>query len=215
MADETISLKQGLAAFEKALEGALSEQRKIAHSAIDMDDWNKAQEILAAAKKNISAVETLRAGFAECKKRVLAVDLAGDLARLGVTLPVNSDCTGSGSDGSSPAPSENSKDSGERENHSENSGGNPPAAGAAEDKNTASDYSFVDELELLIEKYPFKMAVANSASGVDGKFTYDELDKADMKAPEQLSNGLWAETDVSADEARGIIAALEEFCKQS
>lgn len=208
MADENITLKQGLLALEKALETALNEQRRIAHGAIDMDDWNKAQEILAAAKKNISAVEELRAGFTECKKRVLAVDLVSELSALGVKLPVNSDADGSlSADRSSDAPAAEN-DTPETKTAAVSEGSSKPA------ENAASGFSFADELENLIAQFPFRMAVANAAAGVGELFTYDELEKNDMKAPEQLSNGLWADTGVPEDKARGAIDALKEYCKQ-
>ncbi len=68
--DEKLTLNNGAAFMEKCLDAALNEQRSVAHNAIDMDDWAKAQEILGVAKRNISLVEDLRAKFAEYKKAV-------------------------------------------------------------------------------------------------------------------------------------------------
>lgn len=68
--DEKLTLNNGVAFMEKCLDAALNEQRSVAHGAIDMDDWAKAQEILGVAKRNISLVEDLRAKFAEYKKEV-------------------------------------------------------------------------------------------------------------------------------------------------
>lgn len=78
--DENLSLKNGTAFMDKCLDTALNEQRSVAHGAIDMDDWNKAQEILAVAKRNISLIEDLRAKFAEFKNSVKAAEeiIGGD-----------------------------------------------------------------------------------------------------------------------------------------
>lgn len=65
--DENLSLKSGTAFMDKCLETVLNEQRNAAHSAIDMDDWAKAQEILAIVKRNISLIEDLKVKFAEFK----------------------------------------------------------------------------------------------------------------------------------------------------
>lgn len=72
--DDKLTLKNGTAFMEKCLDTALNEQRSMAHGAIDMDDWGKAQEILAIAKRNISLVEDLRVKFAEYKKSVQAAE---------------------------------------------------------------------------------------------------------------------------------------------
>ena len=72
--DDKFTLKNGTAFMDKCLDAALNEQRSMAHGAIDMDDWGKAQEILAIAKRNISLVEDLRVKFAEYKKSVRAAE---------------------------------------------------------------------------------------------------------------------------------------------
>ncbi len=70
MANENIqstALSEGVEFMEKSLDTMLAEQRKTAHNAIDMDDWNKAEEILAKAKTNIKNIEILKTKFAEFK----------------------------------------------------------------------------------------------------------------------------------------------------
>ncbi len=85
--DENLSLKNGTAFMDKCLDTALNEQRSVAHGAIDMDDWGKAQEILAVAKRNISLIEDLRAKFSEFKNSVAAAEeIIG-----GAGVPVNND----------------------------------------------------------------------------------------------------------------------------
>lgn len=74
MSDEKLSLQTGIAYMDRCLEAELAAQRSVAHSAIDMDDWNKAQEILAASKEAISRVETLRTKFAEFKKVAASIE---------------------------------------------------------------------------------------------------------------------------------------------
>lgn len=78
MSDEKLSLQTGIAYMDRCLDAELATQRGIAHSAIDMDDWDKAQEILAASKEAISRVEMLRTKFAEFKK--IAVSIEGGSA---------------------------------------------------------------------------------------------------------------------------------------
>ncbi len=85
--DENLSLKNGTAFMDKCLDTALNEQRSVAHGAIDMDDWGKAQEILAVAKRNISLIEDLRVKFSEFKNSVAAAEeIIG-----GADVPVNND----------------------------------------------------------------------------------------------------------------------------
>lgn len=72
--DDNLSLKNGTAFMDKCLDSALNEQRSVAHGAIDMDDWAKAQEILAVAKRNISLIEDLRVKFSEFKDSVAAAE---------------------------------------------------------------------------------------------------------------------------------------------
>ena len=78
--DEKLTLTNGAAFMDKCLDTVLNEQRSAAHSAIDMDDWEKAQEILAVVKRNISLIENLKAKFAEFKTEALAAEstIAGD-----------------------------------------------------------------------------------------------------------------------------------------
>lgn len=88
--DEKLTLKNGMDLMDKCLDSALNEQRSVAHGAIDMDDWAKAQEILAVAKRNISLVEDLRVKFSQFKDSVKAAeDIIG-----GADVPVNNDGSG-------------------------------------------------------------------------------------------------------------------------
>ena len=72
--DEKLTLKNGMDLMDKCLDSALNEQRSVAHGAIDMDDWAKAQEILAVAKRNISLIEDLRVKFSQFKDSVKAAE---------------------------------------------------------------------------------------------------------------------------------------------
>ena len=217
MADENVSLLQGISFMEKCLDAALNEQRSIAHSAIDMDDWGKAQEILAAAKKNISAVEEFKKGFADYKKSVLAVDMTSELGALGVELPINSSATGDGSspkepaDEPPPAAVTKSEPAPAPEPAPEPASASEPVPAGEEQQ---GGFSLVDACEELIAEYPFAMAVCYSAPSVIGCFTPDEVIASDMNNPEQLSNGVWVETDLPEDRAREIVNELREYCEQ-
>lgn len=71
-------LFDGIAAMEKGLDAVLSEQRSIAHSAIDMDNWDSAQQILALARKNISVVEDWKKKFSDFKISLLKAEFLAD-----------------------------------------------------------------------------------------------------------------------------------------
>lgn len=71
-------LFDGIAAMEKGLDAVLSEQRSIAHSAIDMENWDSAQQILLLARKNISVVEAWKKQFSEFKISLLKADFLAD-----------------------------------------------------------------------------------------------------------------------------------------
>ncbi len=73
MSDEKLSLQAGIAYMDRCLDAELAAQRSVAHSAIDMDDWDKAQEILSKSKEAISRVEMLRGKFAEFKKAAASI----------------------------------------------------------------------------------------------------------------------------------------------
>ena len=68
------SLSEGIALIENCLDKMLSEQRKAAHSAIDMDDWSKTEEIIAATKKHIVRIESLKNKFAEFKAEAVKLE---------------------------------------------------------------------------------------------------------------------------------------------
>lgn len=180
--DENLSLKNGTAFMDKCLDTALNEQRSVAHGAIDMDDWNKAQEILAVAKRNISLIEDLRAKFAEFKNSVAAAEEI------------------IGGEGGAGVPEKTSDNSAENSEKSGASDGDKP------------NEEFLVQLEELIVEFPFAMAVCNEAAGIGEKFTYDSAESSSMKAPAKLSNSLWVDTAVSKSKAGELIAALREFC---
>lgn len=181
--DDKLTLKNGAAFMEKCLENVLNEQRSAAHSAIDMDDWTKAQEILAVVKRNISLVEDLKAGFAEFK---VSVDAAEDTILSGGV--------------SAPAKEGNTVKADEKP--AEEAAPVPPAGA-----------ELVKLLEELIVEYPFAMAVCNEAADIGDKFTYDNAESTSMKAPLQLSNGLFVDTAVPMDEAQKFVSAVREYCK--
>ena len=82
MANDNIqntTLSEGIVFMEKCLDTMIAEQRKIAHRAIDMDDWNKMDEILAGTKNNIVRIESLKTKFAEFKEEAVKLEfLPGD-----------------------------------------------------------------------------------------------------------------------------------------
>ncbi|MGN0682180.1 MAG: hypothetical protein ACI4JY_00770 [Oscillospiraceae bacterium] len=208
MSDEKLSLKAGIEYMDRCLDAELASQRAIAHSAIDMDDWSKAQEILAASKEAISRVEVLRGKFAEFKKAaeeiVAKEDEAADTPAPAAE-PAPTPAPAEAPKAAEPAPekAEEPKPAAEP---------TPTPAPAAEPAKPA--FSFVDSVEELIEKHSFAMAVCNAAPNMNNIFTYDEITaKEDMKKPVQLSNGLWAETAFPEDKARLIVAALRKYCE--
>lgn len=206
MSDEKLSLKAGIEYMDRCLDAELASQRAIAHSAIDMDDWSKAQEILAASKEAISRVEVLRGKFAEFKKaaeEIVAKEGEAADTPAPAAEPAPTPAPAEAPKAAEPAPekAEEPKPAAE-----------PTPAPAAEPAKPA--FSFVDSVEELIEKHSFAMAVCNAAPNMNNIFTYDEITaKEDMKKPVQLSNGLWAETAFPEDKARLIVAALRKYCE--
>lgn len=197
MSDEKLSLQTGIAYMDRCLDAELAAQRGIAHSAIDMDDWDKAQEILAASKDAISRVEMLRGKFAEFKK--IAASIADGSAASAVEAK--------------PAPQKAAETAAQAAPAAE---AKPAPEKAAEPGKDAakSGFSFAAAVEELIEKYPYAMAVCNAAPNMSNIFTYDEISaKSDMKKPVQLSNDLWAETAIPEDKARLITDALRKYCE--
>lgn len=77
MSNENIqntALSESIVLLEKCLDTMLAEQRKSAHNAIDMDDWNKAEEILARSKNNIVRIESLKNKFNEFKNEAVRLE---------------------------------------------------------------------------------------------------------------------------------------------
>lgn len=189
MSNEKISLSEGFSCMEKCLDALLSEQRQTAHNAIDMDDWDKAQEILAVAKKNISAVEAWRAQFSAFKKDVLQSDLIAGNG--GAASKEPADEPGAGAE--EPA----------RE----------PDKSAQTGKSEPPENEIVSVCEDMIVKFPFAMAIINSAADIGGNFTYDDVTaESDMKSPVQLSNGLWVD---SAAESGLTAEIITRFCENA
>lgn len=182
--DEKLSLQNGAAFMDKCLDAALNEQRSVAHGAIDMDDWSKAQEILSVAKRNISLIEDLRAKFSEYKKSVdAAVETIGGGA-----------------------------DSGDKSAEvKENASSSESTPEEAADEPMAGD-EFLAQLEELIIEYSYAMAVVNEAAGIGDSFTYNDEESKSMKNPAKLSNSLWVDTAIPKSKADELVKAVREYC---
>ncbi len=195
MSDEKLSLQTGIAYMDRCLDAELTTQRSIAHSAIDMDDWDKAQEILAKSKEAISRVETLRGKFAEFKK-IAASILDGTAV---------------------PAPEQKASESKTPDHKATEVMAFEMTAPEAEKKPTESAkpaFSFVESIEELIEKHPYTMAVCYSAPNMNKFFTMDEvIAKSDFKKAVQLSNDMWVETDIPDEKAKLLVDALRKYCE--
>lgn len=86
---QNTALSESMAALEKCLDSMLAEQRKSAHNAIDMDDWSKAEEILARTKNNIARIESLKGKFVEFKNEAAKLELiAADSSEAEQAKPV-------------------------------------------------------------------------------------------------------------------------------
>lgn len=80
--NQNTAFSEGVASLEKSLDTLLTDLRKAAHSAIDMDDWNKAEEIIASTKADIKKIETLKKKFAEFKEEAAKLGfLSGDASK--------------------------------------------------------------------------------------------------------------------------------------
>ena len=210
MSDEKLSLKAGIEYMDRCLDAELASQRAIAHSAIDMDDWSKAQEILAASKEAISRVALLRGKFAEVTKAAEEI-VAKEATAADTPTPAAEPTPAEAPKAAEPAPTPVAEPAPTpvAEPAPEKTEEPKPAAEPAKPA-----FSFVDSVEELIEKHSFAMAVCNAAPNMNNIFTYDEISaKEDMKKPVQLSNGLWAETAFPEDKARLIVAALRKYCE--
>ena len=195
--DDKLTLKNGTAFMDKCLDTALNEQRSMAHGAIDMDDWGKAQEILAIAKRNISLIEDLRVKFAEYKSSVSAAE---EIIR-------GSEDVSEQNEGNIPIdPAEDIPE-------------NPPkrtrtkAAAPSEEEQAGSE--LLAKIEELIVEFPFTMAVCNEVAGIGDNFTYDNAEAENMKKPAKLSNGLWVETAISKSKAEELVKSLREYGEKS
>lgn len=192
MSDEKLSLQTGIAYMDRCLDAELASQRSIAHSAIDMDDWDKAQEILAQSKEAISRVEMLRGKFAEFKR--IAASIAEGAAAPEIKAPEH----------------KASEQKAPEVMAFEMTAPEPEKKSAAPSK---SAFSFVDAIEDLIEKYPYPMAQCHSATNMNKFFTIKEATaKSDFKKPVQLSNAMWVETEIPDDKAHLLVDALRKYC---
>lgn len=192
MSDEKLSLQTGIAYMDRCLDAELASQRSIAHSAIDMDDWDKAQEILAKSKEAISRVEMLRGKFAEFKK--IAASVAEGAAAPEIKTP------------ESKAPEHKAPEIMAFEMTAPE-----PEKKPAEPAKPA--FSFVDAIEDLIGKHPYTMAACHSAPNMNKFFTMDEAAaKSDFKKPVQLSNAMWVETEIPDEKAHLLVDALRKYC---
>ncbi len=216
MSDEKLSLQAGIAYMERCLDAELSSQRAIAHSAIDMDDWDKAQEILAKSREAISRVEVLRGKFAEFKKAAAGIaDASASAPAQAAPAPAPAASAPAPAAAPAPAPAAQAAPApapaAQAPAPAAQAAPAPeaPAAPAAHAK-----FSFAAAIEELIEKHPYAMAVCNAAPNMNNIFTYDEvIAKEDMKKAVQLSNGMWAETAIPEDKARLITDALRKYCE--
>lgn len=197
MSDEKLSLQTGIAYMDRCLDAELASQRSVAHSAIDMDDWDKAQEILAKSKEAISRVEMLRGKFAEFKK--IAASILEGTAAPGIKAPEHK------------APEHKAPEIMAFEMTAPE-----PKAPEAEKKPAEPakpSFSFVDAIEDLIEKHPYVMAQCHSAQNMNKFFTMDEAAaKSDFKKPVQLSNAMWVETEIPDEKAHLLVDALRKYC---
>ncbi len=197
MSEEKLSLQTGIAYMDRCLDAELASQRSIAHSAIDMDDWEKAQEILTKSKEAISRVEMLRGKFAEFK-RIAASILEGTAA------PEHKASEHKASEHKAPehkAPEIMAFEMTAPE----------PEKKPAEPAKPS--FSFVNAIEDLIGKHPYTMAQCHSAQNMNKFFTMDEATaRSDFKKPVQLSNAMWVETEIPDDKAHLLVDALRKYC---
>ena len=193
--NDKLTLKNGTAIMDKCLNAALTEQRTMAHEAIDMEDWSKGQEKLAVAKRNITLVEDLRVKFEEYKNSVRAAE---EIIRGGEDVSEQNE-------GSIPIdPVEDIPEPPQKKSR----------AKAAPEEEQAGDELLV-RLEELIVEFPFTMAVCNEVAGIGDNFTYDNAETESMKKPAKLSNGLWVDTAISKSKAEELVKALREYGEKS
>ncbi len=192
MSEEKLSLQTGIAYMDRCLDAELASQRSIAHSAIDMDDWEKAQEILAKSKEAISRVEMLRGKFAEFKK--IAASILDGTAAPGIKAPEHK------------APEHKAPEAMAFEMTAPE-----PEKRPAEPAKPS--FSFVDAIEDLIGKHPYTMAQCHSAQNMNKFFTMDEATaRSDFRKPVQLSNAMWVETEIPDEKAHLLVDALRKYC---
>ena len=190
---QNAALSEGIAFMEKCLDTMLAEQRKAAHNAIDMDDWNKAEEILAATKKNIVRIEGLKNKFAEFKAEAVKLEfLSGEQPE--------------------PKPAEQPKSSPGSEAKNEIL----DMEMTDFDPDPKAKDPIIEACESLITKFPFSMRLIYSNSKIGKFFTADEvIAENDMSKPKQLSNGLWVETNIPEEKVQTFIRGVTRYCEES
>ena len=224
MANDNIqntTLSEGIVFMEKCLDTMIAEQRKIAHRAIDMDDWNKMDEILAGTKKNIVRIESLKTKFAEFKEEALKLEFLPGDKTVENTKPVEQP-------NPEPKPVEQPKPEPKpveqpKPEPVENT--NPKSEANSEildmemsdfDAAPKTKDPIVDACEELITKYPFSMRLIYSNNKIGKFFTSDDIvAENDMSKPKQLSNGLWVETNVPEEKIPSFIRGIMRYCEES
>ena len=224
MANDNIqntTLSEGIVFMEKCLDTMIAEQRKIAHRAIDMDDWNKMDEILAGTKKNIVRIESLKTKFAEFKEEALKLEFLPGDKTVENTKPVEQPKP-------EPKPVEQPKPEPKpveqpKPEPVENT--NPKSEANSEildmemsdfDAAPKTKDPIVDACEELITKYPFSMRLIYSNNKIGKFFTSDDIvAENDMSKPKQLSNGLWVETNVPEEKIPSFIRGIMRYCEES
>ena len=224
MANDNIqntTLSEGIVFMEKCLDTMIAEQRKIAHRAIDMDDWNKMDEILAGTKKNIVRIESLKTKFAEFKEEALKLEFLPGDKTVENTKPVEQpkpEAKPVEQPKPEPKPVEQPKPE-----PVENT--NPKSEANSEildmemsdfDAAPKTKDPIVDACEELITKYPFSMRLIYSNNKIGKFFTSDDIvAENDMSKPKQLSNGLWVETNVPEEKIPSFIRGIMRYCEES
>lgn len=254
MANENIrsaALSEGIAFMEKCLDTMLSEQRKAAHNAIDMDDWSKTEEIIAKTKKNIVGIENLKVKFAEFKAEAVKLELvsgntpaAQPKSEPAKPEPAQAVSAQPPKPAAEPKPTEPPKPApkpveppkptaepkpAEPPKPAPKPAERPQNAPVSEANNDILDMEMsdfepapkpknpiVNACEELITKFPFSMRLIYSNPKIGKFFTSDNvIAENDMSKPQQLTNGLWVETDIPEERVQAFIRGILRYCEES
>ena len=226
---QNAALSEGIAFMEKCLDTMLAEQRKAAHNAIDMDDWNKAEEILAATKKNIVRIEGLKNKFAEFKAEAVKLEfLSGEQPEPKPAEQPKPEQQPKPEPKPEQQPKPDPKPA-EQPKPEPKPAEQPKSSPGSEAKNEILDMEMTDfdpdpkakdpiieACESLITKFPFSMRLIYSNSKIGKFFTADEvIAENDMSKPKQLSNGLWVETNIPEEKVQTFIRGVTRYCEES